>query len=120
MKTPKRGASDGNTVYSTDRGRICTGCQRPVAGCVCRDKPASTGDGVVRVSRETKGRKGKGVTVVTGVPAYELERVGKALRKRCGTGGTVKDGHIEIQGEQRELVATQLQASGYTVKVAGG
>jgi len=80
------------------------------------------GDGIVRVGRETKGRKGKGVTIVTGLklsgPA--LEALGSQLKKRCGSGGTVKDGTIEIQGDHRDLVVAELEKLGWTVKRVGG
>ena len=79
-------------------------------------------DGTVRVGRETKGRKGKGVTVVTGVPleGVELAALAKQLKNRCGAGGTVKDGVIEIQGDHRDRIVTELQQRGWTVKRSGG
>ena len=110
-------------VYSTEKGRLCPQCQRPVAGCVCgRDRPAYTGDGIVRIRRETKGRNGKSVSVITGLPLAEaeLKALAKALKKRCGVGGSSRDGTIEIQGEQRELLRDELEKRGFTVKIAGG
>jgi translation initiation factor 1 len=111
-------------VYSTDSGRICPDCRQPVAACVCKQNKAAPlpSDGIVRVSRETKGRKGKGVTLVKGVPldALALAQLAKQLKATCGTGGTVKDGVIELQGDHCELAMTQLQAAGWTVKRAGG
>ena len=79
-------------------------------------------DSVVRVGRETKGRKGAGVTVITGVPLHPegLEKLAKQFKQKCGTGGTVKNGTIEIQGEHRDLLVTELQNLGYTVKRSGG
>ncbi len=76
----------------------------------------------MRVSRETHGRKGKGVTLVTGLALApdELEVLGRQLKQRCGAGGTVKDGVIELQGEHRDALVEELQARGYTVKRAGG
>jgi len=76
----------------------------------------------VRVSLDTKGRKGKGVTVVKGVPldAAALTQLGKQLKASCGSGGTVKDGVIEVQGDRRDTVIAALQKQGYTVKRAGG
>lgn len=91
-----------------------------------KDKPqtpsALKGDGIVRVSRETKGRKGSGVTVVTGIPSHPegLEKLAKQFKQQCGTGGTVKNGVIEIQGDHRDLLVTELQKLGYTVKRSGG
>ena len=110
-------------VYSSDGGRMCPDCGRPVGDCACvRNRHATPSDGVVRVGRETKGRKGKGVTVVTGVPlgGIELADLAKQLKNRCGAGGTVKDGIIEIQGDHRDKVVAQLQERGWTVKKSGG
>lgn len=114
--------SDGGLVFSTEQGRMCPDCRNPVSACTCRQAPRPAGDGVVRVSRETKGRKGKGVTLVTGIPLDEpaLKALAKMLKAKCGTGGTVKDGVVEIQGDQREILVPLLQAEGWTVKRAGG
>lgn len=115
-------AALGGLVYSTDSGRICPDCRQPVAQCICKQPLAPTGDGVVRVSRETKGRGGKAVTVVKGVllDAPALADLGKQLKAACGTGGTVKDGVIEVQGDHIERVMQLLKAQGHTVKRAGG
>jgi translation initiation factor 1 len=80
------------------------------------------GDGNVRVGRETKGRKGKGVTIITGVPLAhaEMQALATHLKKRCGSGGTLKDGVIEIQGDHRDLVVEELQKRGWNVKRSGG
>jgi translation initiation factor 1 len=113
----------GGLVYSTDTGRMCPTCRRPIADCICRRTAATvTGDGVVRVSREMKGRAGKGVTVVRGLAmnAAALHEAGRALRAACGAGGTEKDGAVEIQGDHVERVMALLQAQGRTVKRAGG
>ncbi|MDI1258384.1 translation initiation factor Sui1 [Aquabacterium sp.] len=115
--------SSGGLVYSTELGRTCPECRQAVAQCVCSKKlnlPAS--DGIVRVSRETKGRKGKGVTLVKGVPLDEvaLHQLGKQLKAACGCGGTVKDGVVEVQGDHVETVMAFLQKQGWTVKRAGG
>ena len=110
-------------VYSTESGRMCPGCGRPVGECVCREEaPIPQGDGIVRVVRETKGRKGKSVTVITGVPldGKGLQRLAKELKRQCGAGGTVKSNTIEIQGDHRDLLIEVLQGRGYTVKRAGG
>lgn len=79
------------------------------------------GDGIVRVGRETKGRKGAGVTVITGIPSHPkgLEKLAKQFKQQCGTGGTVKNGVIEIQGDHRALLVAELQKIGYTVKRSG-
>ena len=111
-------------VYSTDAGRICPACGQPVAQCTCKTKAAArpAGDGIARVSLDTKGRKGKGVTVVKGVPVDDtaLAQLGKQLKAQCGSGGTVKDGVIEVQGDHRDTVVAALQKQGFTVKRAGG
>ena len=114
--------SSGGLVYSTEGGRMCPGCRQPVAACTCRTAAPPSGDGVVRVSRATQGRGGKTVTVVKGVPlaADALAALGKQLKALCGTGGTVKDGVIEIQGDHVERVMAALQAQGHRVKRAGG
>ena len=115
--------SNSRPVYSTDGGRLCTQCHRPVGSCVCGDaRPADTGDGVVRIRRETKGRGGKAVTTISGIPLAgpELKTLAKELKKKCGVGGAVKEGLIEIQGDQRALLQSELEKRGFTVKLAGG
>ena len=111
------------TVYSTEHGRMCPDCGKPVAACLCRKKrTAPESDGTVRVGRETKGRKGKGVTVIAGVPLDEagMRELAKQLKAKCGAGGTVKDGVIEIQGDHRDLVLEELKKYGWPVKRSGG
>ncbi len=100
-------------VYSTETGRIK------------EEKPTTTipqGDGIVRIRRETAGRNGKGVTTISGVPLDEnkLKDLAKALKVSCGVGGALKDGVIEIQGDQRDKVKVELEKRGFTVKLAGG
>ena len=93
--------SGSRLVYSTDAGRLCPQCHRPVAECVCgRDRPPVTGDGVVRLHRETKGRGGKAVTVIKGIPlaGAELKALARVLKQKCGVGGALKDENIEIMG----------------------
>jgi translation initiation factor 1 len=119
----KNKLSNGGLVYSTETGRMCPGCRQPVLQCVCRQATAvPAGDGVVRVSRETKGRGGKAVTLVKGVAlnAVDLAALGKLLKAACGSGGTVKDGVIEIQGDHVDKVIAALRAQGHVVKRAGG
>lgn len=112
----------GGLVFSTEQGRMCPECRQPVSDCVCSQSATPTGDGIVRVSRETKGRKGKGVTLITGIPLddKELKAYAKLLKAKCGTGGTVKEGVVEIQGDQREILVPLLEQKGWTVKKAGG
>ncbi|MDK9582702.1 stress response translation initiation inhibitor YciH [Lelliottia wanjuensis] len=107
--------SDSNSrlVYSTDSGRI--------------DEPKVTvqrpkGDGIVRIQRQTSGRKGKGVCLITGIDEDDatLAKLAAELKKKCGCGGAVKEGVIEIQGDNRDLIKTLLEAKGMKVKLAGG
>jgi len=100
-------------VYSTESGRI----DEPKAAPV-RPK----GDGVVRIQRQTSGRKGKGVCLITGIEAddAELATLAAELKKKCGCGGSLKEGVIEIQGDKRDLIKSLLEAKGMKVKLAGG
>ncbi|MCE8044790.1 MAG: translation initiation factor Sui1 [Halomonadaceae bacterium] len=113
-------------VYSTEHGDMCPGCRQPQADCRCSElaeqERLAALDGVVRIRRETSGRKGKGVTTISGIPlpAAELKALAKTLKKRCGTGGSLQDGIIEIQGDHRELLKAELERRGFTVKLAGG
>jgi translation initiation factor 1 len=118
----KNKGSAGGLVYSTEAGRMCPACRLPVAQCSCKQAAAPKGDGAVRVSRETKGRGGKAVTLVRGLPlqAEPLAQLGKQLRTACGAGGTVKDGVIEVQGDHADRVTELLKAQGYSAKRAGG
>lgn len=116
--------NNSRPVYSTDRGRLCPGCREPVDDCRCRTsrpkQPAP--DGIVRLHRESKGRGGKAVTLIRGLPLDEaaLKTMAKRLKQRCGVGGAVKDGVVEIQGDQREILKTLLSDEGYSVRIAGG
>jgi translation initiation factor 1 len=111
-------------VYSTETGRLCPDCGKPLADCVCKAaaKAKPLGDGNVRVARESKGRGGKTVTLVRGLAldAAALAALGKQLRSACGSGGTVKDGVIEIQGDHCELVIENLKKLGHNAKRTGG
>jgi translation initiation factor 1 len=109
-------------VYSTEFGRMCPECQHPYEQCCCGTKQIAAGDGIVRLRYETKGRKGKGVTLITGIPlpGDKLKTLAKTLKQRCSTGGAVKEGCIEIQGDQRDILQPLLEQQGYKVKRAGG
>lgn len=116
-------------VYSTDTGRICPDCSQPVAQCQCAANKkamavagAASADGVVRVQRETKGRGGKSVTLVRGLglEAETLSALAKQLKAACGSGGTVKDGVIEVQGDHVLTLLAALEKRGYRVKRLGG
>jgi translation initiation factor 1 len=136
----KSRSTTGGLVYSTESGRMCPVCRKAIAECTCKSgqgawiagqaRNDSTGqarndkppDGIVRVSRETKGRGGKAVTVVRGLAldAVALVKLAQQLKAACGSGGTVKDGAIEVQGDHCDKVIALLQAQGHTVKRAGG
>ena len=113
---------------------MCPACGRSETRCQCRGKgararikarddaaAAQTSDGIVRVGRSTKGRRGKVVSTVTGVPieAEELTTLAGELKRRCGTGGALKDGIIEIQGDHRDTLVEELEKRGYKVKRVG-
>lgn len=110
------------TVYSTDRGRHCPACSRPVAECLCGAPVTTAGDGIVRLQRQVKGRNGKPVTLITGLPlgGTELKALAKQLKNRCGVGGSIEGQDILIQGDNRALLKSLLEQQGYTVKLAGG
>ena len=125
-KLNKNKPSAGRVVFSTELGRLCSTCGRQVAQCRCADnkrqesKPES--DGIVRVRREKKGRGGKTVTTISGVPLAEepLKDLVSALKKRCGCGGSLKEGVIEIQGDHVELLIAELIKHGFQAKKSGG
>jgi translation initiation factor 1 len=125
---------DDRLVYSSADGRVCPACGRSESRCRCRGRgarariqareeaaTARASDGIVRVGRSTKGRRGKIVSTVTGVLLDEeaLESLAGELKRRCGTGGSVKDGVIEIQGEHRDTLVEELEQRGFKVKRAG-
>ncbi len=116
--------SNSRLVYSDEIGPNCPKCGQPLQKCQCNSNPSKSlkGDGIVRIQRETKGRKGKGVTLITGIPLAgdELKSLAKLLKQKCGTGGTVKNGIIEIQGDHRDLLMGLLEKKGWKVKKAGG
>lgn len=116
-------SGNSTLVYSTDRGRICPVCGQPQAQCICHvRKPVPSGDGTVRVWRESKGRGGKTVTLVRGLALAEeaLKALAKQLRTACGSGGTVKDGVIEVQGDHVDRLQQLLQVQGHKVKNGPG
>jgi translation initiation factor 1 len=101
---------------------MCPGCRQPVAACACKAAAVPAGDGIARVSRQSKGRGGKTVTIVKdlALDAAALAALGKQLRTACGSGGTVKDGVIEVQGDHCDLVLEVLGKQGHRAKRAGG
>jgi translation initiation factor 1 len=117
-------APNSRTVYTTQSGRVCPNCGKPSAQCSCKKKSATTpaGDGVVRVGLEKKGRGGKTVSVISGITLSPdaLRDLASDLKRRCGTGGTVKDGVIEIQGDHRDTLIAALKEHGYSAKRVGG
>ena len=113
----------GNLDLTPEWSKATPGSHLPPKKEKPQQKPsAPQSDGVVRVGRETKGRKGSGVTVITGIPSHPegLEKLAKQFKQLCGTGGTVKNGVIEIQGDHRDLLVAELQKLGYTAKRSGG
>lgn len=111
-------------VYSTESGRICSSCAKPVAACTCRQKPAPPvpADGIIRIRREAKGRGGKTVTVASGFQLDDagLKQLAAELKRRCGAGGSADNGEILIQGEHRETILAELKKRGIAAKLAGG
>ena len=114
-------------VYSTETGRICPKCQKSVSKCTCKKKRAEPksqfkSDGIIRIRREVKGRKGKTVTTLSGFALDDksLNLLSKQLKQYCGTGGSVKDGMVIIQGDQRDTIKSLLAWQGNIVKLAGG
>ncbi len=117
-------------VYSTETGRICGQCGQSTSQCRCKKQPSLKPsnqsipfptDGTVRIRRETAGRGGKIVTVVYGLPvSADLNHIARLLKQRCGSGGSVKDATIIIQGDHREAVQTEVIKIGFKVKLAGG
>ncbi len=131
---PARGEGGDRLVYSSERGRVCPSCGRSESRCHCRGKgararikardeatAAKASDGIVRVGRSTKGRRGKIVSTVTGVPLAdeEMRELAADLKRRCGTGGALKDAIIEIQGDHRDTLVEELEKRGFKVKRAG-
>ena len=112
-------------VYSTEKGRICTSCGKAVSKCTCKKRKHAhrlNSDGIIRIRREVKGRKGKTATLIYGfdADAAEIKKIATQLKRLCGTGGSVKNGEIMIQGDHRETIKSELTQQGYQVKLAGG
>ena len=109
-------------VYSTGVGSLCPNCRRPLQECVCPKGAPGTKRMAVRVGRETQGRAGKGVTTITGLPLSigDIEALAAKLKKRCGSGGTVRGAVIEIQGDHRDVIVAELIKMGWETKRSGG
>lgn len=110
---------NSSLVYSTALGRTCPGCEQPLSQCVCKmQSTAPRGNGAVRVTRETKGRKGKCVTLITGLQLSldGLSDLARNLKRKCGSGGTIKEGTIEIQGDHRDILVAELGTLGIAAK----
>ena len=123
MKNANPFAALSDLVYSTDGGNHCPKCTKPEADCVCSAGVLnSDGDGIARVRRESKGRGGKTVTTISGLclTLEELKELTAALKKRCGCGGALKEGVIEIQGDMVEVLLEELRKRGFVAKKTGG
>jgi translation initiation factor 1 len=109
-------------VYSTDEGRLCPECEKSIELCICNSESVPEGDGIVRISLDTKGRKGKGVTLIKGIllAPSELKKLAKELKQNCAVGGAVKNECIEIQGDHRDVLIKLLEQKKYKVKRSGG
>ncbi len=119
----KKLSSFSDLVYSSETGSDCPTCGKSLKKCSCTvQQEIPKGDGIVRVGRLTKGKKGAGVTTITGLPlgGADLKAMAKTLKQKCGTGGTIKENIIEIQGDKRDLLMKELGKLGYTVKRVGG
>ena len=105
-------------VYSTDGGNLCPLCRKPVAQCECASRLPGNGNGIARLQRQTKGRNGKPVVVITGLDlsADGLKQLAKRLKSKCAVGGTIENGTIIIQGDKRDIIRAELEAAGYQVK----
>ena len=119
--------SNSRLIYSTDKGRICPDCNRPVKNSTCRhgnsrSRAQQKLDGILRINRETKRRSGKTVTTISGLAANDevIKKLASKLKNLCGSGGSVKDGVILIQGDHRKALKTELEKQGFKVKLAGG
>tara|TARA_B100001559_G_C16263723_1_gene512732 strand:+ start:112 stop:450 length:339 start_codon:yes stop_codon:yes gene_type:complete len=110
------------TIYSTDKRSHCPGCDHPISQCVCKTPTAAGSDGIVRLQRQTKGRNGKPVVIISGLPLnkQELKGLAKRLKSKCGVGGAIDGADILIQGDKRDLLKRELKSLGYQVKLAGG
>jgi translation initiation factor 1 len=116
-------SKNSKLVYSTGIGALCPNCRRPLGECVCpKGVPGTRTPSGVRVGRETQGRAGKGVSTVTGLalPPAQIEALAAQLKRRCGSGGTVRAGVIEIQGDHRDTIVAELLSRGIQAKRSGG
>ena len=109
-------------VFSTEHGKLCPKCEQPHPDCICienRKKQVNVSNGPIQISRQSKGRNGKYVTVISGLPINqeELKETASNLKKTCNAGGSIKNNNIEIQGDQRKVVASKLREKGWQFKV---
>jgi len=118
---------DSRLVYSTQTGRFCPDCHQPASLCACKGKKTRSPvrvacDGIIRIRREVKGRKGKTVTTISGFEKDpgDMKKIASQLKNHCGTGGSVKAGMVIIQGDHRELIKAELEKQGFKAKLAGG
>ncbi len=118
----KKNSQNSTLVYSTESPGTSFAPKGAKKKGRAQKQSSLPKDGVVRLMRETKGRKGKGVTLIYGLPltGADLKKLAKSLKQRCGGGGSIKNGVVEIQGDHRDLLEQELRSLGYTVKQAGG
>ncbi len=119
MRNKETGKDTTRIVYSTGQGRMCPRCGRPVSGCICAvEKPADRNDGFIRIRLEKKGRGGKTVTIVSGVPLdrHGIDELASELKRKLGAGGTISNGIIEIQGDRRDAIFLELTRREFRVK----
>ncbi len=114
--------SSSSLVYSTDQGRVCPDCKQALQHCRCADNLVYPAQEIIKLRLETKGRKGKGVTLIEGLGGTEaeLKALTKTLKQTCNCGGALKDGIVEIQGNHRDTLKAWLEKQGRKVKLAGG
>lgn len=108
-------------VYATDIGELCPNCQGGIKTCKCQSQQTYA-DGVILLKRQTKGRNGKAVSLITGIPlpVSELKKLASELKSKCGVGGSVEGSCILIQGDKRGLLKELLKKQGFKVKLSGG
>ena len=109
-------------VYTTDQGQHCPNCENPKIKCTCQIATRTISDGIIKLQKQVKGRNGKPVTLISGLPIDDagLNKLAKELKKKCGAGGSIEGRNILIQGDKRKIIKDLLEKMGYQVKLSGG